>query len=108
MLYLHLLQTFMRIFARFLLLSLWLFAIMAPSVITLMDVDNPIIITNLNEEEQQETVKKSPLEEKFVNDSHFDFSLIALSEQATMGHYYTMGYIDFTLEILLPPPEHIG
>ncbi len=108
MLYLRLLQTSMKIFARFLLLSFWLFAITAPSVITLLDVDNPIIVTNLNEEEQQETGKKSPLEEKFVNDNYFNFSLIALSEHATMGHYYMMGYIDFTLDILLPPPEHIS
>ena len=98
----------MKVFARFLLLSLWLLAIAAPSVITLLDVDNPVMITNLNEEEQQEAGKKSPLEEKFVKDSCFDFSLIALSEQSIMGHYHVMGYIDFTLEILLPPPERIS
>ncbi|WP_276168883.1 hypothetical protein [Zobellia alginiliquefaciens] len=98
----------MKVFARFLLLSLWLFAIAAPSVITLLDVDNPVIVTNLNEEEQQEAGKKSPLEEKFVSNNYFDFSLIALLERSAMGHYYAMGSIDFTLEILLPPPEHIS
>ncbi|SIS39559.1 hypothetical protein SAMN05421766_101461 [Zobellia uliginosa] len=108
MLYLRLLQTSMKDFGRFLLLSLWLFAIVAPSVITLLDVDNPIMVTNLNEEEQQEMGKKSPLEEKIVNENYFDFSLIAQSEQSVMGHYHLMGYIDFTIEILLPPPEHLS
>ncbi|MBU2948460.1 hypothetical protein [Zobellia uliginosa] len=98
----------MKVFARFLLLSFWLFAIAAPSVITLMDVDNPVILTNLNEEEQQEAGKKSPIEEKFVNYTYLDFSLIPLSEQSAIGHYYLMGHIDFTLEILLPPPESIS
>ncbi len=108
MLYLRLLLTAMKIFARFLLLALWLLAITAPSVITLLDVDNPVMITNLNEEEQQEAGKKSSLEEKFVKDNYFDYSLIALSEQSVMGDYHVMDYIDFTLEILLPPPEHIS
>ncbi|MCK0188632.1 hypothetical protein [Arenibacter sp. F20364] len=98
----------MKVFARVLLLSLWLFAIVAPSAITLLDIDNPVIVTNLNEEEQQETGKKSPLQEKFVNDSYVDFSLIALSQKSEMGVYHPMGHINFTQKILLPPPEHIS
>ncbi|RAJ13919.1 hypothetical protein [Arenibacter echinorum] len=98
----------MKVFARILLLSLWLFAIVAPSAITLMDIDNPVIVTNLNEEEQQETGKKSPLQEKFVNDSSSNFSLIALSQKSIMGVYHPMGHINITQKILLPPPEHIS
>lgn len=97
----------MKVFARVLLLSLWLFAIVAPSAITLLDIDNPVIVTNLNEEEQQETGKKSPLQEKFVNDSFTDFSLIALSQKSLLGVYHPMGHVNFTQKILLPPPEHI-
>ena len=98
----------MKVFARILLLSLWLFAIVAPSAITLLDVDQPVIVTNLNEEEHQETGKKSPLQEKFVKDSHTDFSLIILSQKSIMGVYHPMGHINFTKKILLPPPEHIS
>ncbi|MEQ8218290.1 MAG: hypothetical protein RH981_08645 [Arenibacter sp.] len=98
----------MKVFARILLLSLWLFAIVAPSAITLMDIDNPVIVTNLNEEEQQETGKKSPLQEKFVNDSSSNFSLIALSQKSIMGVYHPMGHVNITQKILLPPPEHIS
>jgi len=98
----------MKVFARVLLLSLWLFAIVAPSAITLLDIDNPVIVTNLNEEEQQETGKKSPLQEKFVNDSFTDFSLIALSQKSLLGVYHPMGHVNFIQKILLPPPEHIS
>ena len=98
----------MKVFARVLLLSLWLFAIVAPSAITLLDIDNPVIVTNLNEEEQQETGKKSPLQEKFVNDGFTDFSLIALSQKSILSVYHPMGHINFTQKILLPPPEHIS
>ncbi|MEQ9582332.1 MAG: hypothetical protein RIM68_09240 [Arenibacter sp.] len=98
----------MKVFARILLLSLWLFAIVAPSAITLMDIDNPVIVTNLNEEEQQETGKKSPLQEKFVNDSSSNFSLIALSQKSLLGVYHPIGHVNFTQKILLPPPEHIS
>jgi hypothetical protein len=71
-----------------------------------MDIDNPVIVTNLNEEEQQETGKKSPLQEKFVNDSSSNFSLIALSQKSIMGVYHPMGHVNITQKILLPPPEH--
>lgn len=98
----------MKIFARYILLGFWLFAIVAPSAITLLDIDNPVIVTNLNEEEQQEILKKSPVEEKFVNNGYLDFMLIALSQKSQMGIYHPMGIKDFSLEILLPPPEHIG
>lgn len=97
----------MKEFKRFLLLILWLFAIVTPSVITLFDVDNPVVVTNLNEEEQQESGKKSPGEEKIANDGMSDFSLIAQSKKSMMDGYYPLGYLDYTLEILLPPPEFI-
>lgn len=95
----------MKDFARITLLLLWLFAIIAPSAITLMDIDNPIVVTNLNEEEQQEYGKKTQAEEKFVNEVTSDFSLIAQSQKSIMGDFHPMAYIDYTLEILLPPPE---
>ncbi len=94
--------------ARITLLTLWLFAIVVPSVITLMDVDNSVIATNLNEEEQQESGKKTQDEEKIVNENIHDFSLIAQSKKSAMGDYNTLSHLEHTIEILLPPPEHIG
>ena len=99
----------MKDFVRILLLFLWLFAIVAPSALALlMDVENPIVVTNLNEEEQQEAGKKTQSEEKIANDNSVNFSLIAQSNKAVIAHYYRIEHIDYTSEILLPPPEIIG
>jgi len=98
----------MKRFARISLLTLWLFAIVVPSAITLFDIENAIVITNLNEEEQQETGKKNQDEEKIIDGGIADFSMIAQSKKYVMGKHHSIGYLDYTLEILLPPPEHIS
>ena len=98
----------MKGFAQIMLLSLWFFAIVAPSAIILLDEENPVWVTNLNEEEQQESGKKAQVNQKFINDGHFDFSLSAHSNEIILGDCHSIVYIDHTLEILLPPPEHIG
>lgn len=97
----------MKSVARFTLLFLWLFAIVAPSVITLINKENPVVVTNLNEEEH-EAGKKTPVEEKFVHDYAFDFSLIAKLRRSAVGYFHFSGHVDHTLEILLPPPEQLG
>ena len=98
----------MKKFAHFTLLSFWLFAVVAPTAVALMDIDNPIVVTNLNEEEQQEAVKKIQAEEKIVNGNKSQFSLILQSKKSIMGHHYFIDHIDHTSEILLPPPEPLG
>jgi len=98
----------MRYFARILLLSLWLFAIVVPSVITLLSDEHTVMVTNLNEEEQQEYGKKVLSEEKIGRDYYFDFSVIAQSKKSVLGEYHTQKHIDYTTEILLPPPEYIS
>lgn len=103
-LYLYITST-MKSIVRTTLLVLWLFAIGAPSLITLCDVDNPIVVTNLNEEEHQETGKKSQAEEKFVNDHDFDYSLIKHSKESEISDFHLLGTFDHILEIVPPPPE---
>ena len=97
----------MKFFARIILLLLWLFAVTAPSIITLCDVENPIVITNLNEEEQ-ETGKKSMGEEKFVKESLLDFSIAAIFENSIISNFSMIGYIDLSLEVPSPPPDYIS
>lgn len=98
----------MKNIARYTLLLLWLFAVTAPSIITLCDVDNPIVVTNLNEEEQQESGKKSMGEEKFVKENLLDFSLIAISENTVQSNIHLIGNFGLSLEVLSPPPEHVS
>ena len=76
----------MKDLARIILLFLWLFAITAPSIITLMDVTQSVTLTNVNEEEQQEFGKKSQAEEKMVKDNTFKFSLQTLHDQQCLRH----------------------
>jgi hypothetical protein len=90
----------------FTLLFTWLFAIFAPSVISLINNDGSTVINiNLNEEEQQEQGKKNQGEEKIVKDNSTDFTLLALVKTVEMGNFYFMPHTDHTAEILLPPPE---
>lgn len=98
----------MKSFFRISLLLFWLFAVVAPSVITLCDVDTPVVVTNLNEEEHQETGKKANGEEKFVGHSSLDFSLLSQSMESNSGFYHIMGHFDYTLEIVPPPPKSVG
>lgn len=97
----------MKHIARITLLFLWLFAITAPSIITLCDIENPIVVSNLNEEEQ-ESGKKSMGEEKFVKENFIDFSMLAYSSNSNNSNYYIIGCFDFALEVISPPPEQLG
>lgn len=94
--------------ARITILLLWLFAVTAPSIITLCDIDNPIVVTNLNEEEQQESGKKSMGEEKFVKENFLDFTLIPLTKKLLVNNFLILGSFNLSFEILSPPPEHLA
>ena len=98
----------MKYIARITLLLLWLFALTAPSIITLCDIDNPIVVTNLNEEEQQESGKKSMGEEKFVKENLLAFSLIAIYKNSIKLNHHIIGCFDLSLEVLSPPPEQLS
>ena len=98
----------MKFIARITILLLWLFAVTAPSIITLCDIDNPIVLTNLNEEEQQESGKKSIGEEKFVKENLLDFSMISNYDSSFNDNIYVIGYFGLSLEVLSPPPEQLS
>ena len=88
------------------LLFVWIFAILAPPVISLLsDEGNTVISINLNEEEQQEQGKKNQGEEKIVKENTTDFSFLFTVKKGKMGNSYVMAHTDHTVEILLPPPE---
>jgi len=89
------------------LLGLWLFAITAPSVTTLIDVDESVMVTNLTEEEHQEQGKKGADEKKVVNSGLSDLSLLSLRQQSALFNPYLLRNSDHKAEIILPPPERI-
>ena len=98
----------MKNIARTTLLILWLFALAAPSVITIFNIDDTIVMTNLNEEEQQESVKKSISEEKFVKENLLDFSLIAIYKNSIQSNFQIVDKSIISLDVLSPPPKNLA
>ncbi|MGB7396160.1 MAG: hypothetical protein WA913_17390 [Pricia sp.] len=90
----------------FTLSALWLFAIVAPSVITLVDRDQTIVVSNLNEEEQQEQGKKNVDEKEIVDKGFSEYALFSNSGSSQNFAFCPFSCIDTTLDIVLPPPEH--
>lgn len=90
------------------LLSVWIFAILAPPIITLMNDDgNAVISMNVTEEEQQEQGKKNHGEKLILENS--SPGAYHLSHLLNLGFYdfYLLGHYDRNSEIVLPPPEPI-
>jgi hypothetical protein len=91
------------------LLSTWLFAIVAPSVVSYLSNDDQTVISfNLNEEEQQEQGQKSSVEEKFVKEQTNDFSVVKFQLKSPIKDLEFIINYNHTLEVLSPPPKQIG
>ncbi len=91
------------------LLSTWLFAIVAPSMVSYLSSDDQTVITfSLNEEEQQEQGQKSSAEEKFVSENTNDFSIVKFQIKSPIKDLEYITYYNHTLEVLSPPPKQIG
>ncbi len=87
---------------------IWLFAVCAPSVITLIHIEKPVIVNNLNEEEPHEQGKKLHPDEIISNTFPCAVSPLAHSKKSTLTDYYLMGHPNHTLEIFLPPPKSVS
>ena len=90
----------------FILSGLWLFAIVAPSVIILADNDRTIVVSNLNEEEQQEKGKKDVDEKELFDKSLSGYLLVSNSDDCSNYAFYPVNCPGSILDIILPPPEH--
>ncbi|MCG2459354.1 hypothetical protein K8352_01175 [Flavobacteriaceae bacterium F89] len=96
-----------RNYIRFTLLFLWVFAIVAPTVITLVE-RNPksVVMNTLNEEEHQNQGKKVVGEKEIAFDSFNYQSLLAFQNGKISCEISSKRLMDRALEILLPPPRH--
>jgi hypothetical protein len=93
---------------RITLLLIWLFAVCAPSVITLIHIEKPVIVNNLNEEEPHEQGKKTQSDEIISNAFLSAVSALTHSKKSTLTDNYLMGHPNNTLEIFLPPPKSVS
>ena len=88
------------------LIGIWLFAIVAPSVITLVNKGESILISlNLNEKEQQEQSKKDDKEEKILLENWLAQVQLSLHEKSPYLEMEKINSSTHSIEIPLPPPE---
>lgn len=89
----------------FILSLLLVMAILAPSVLTLVERGkNTSIAIDFNEEEQKEE-KKELSEQDFFLKADFDPPVIISTELIAMAKYYVESDYTTALVIFLPPPE---
>lgn len=88
------------------LISIWLFAVFAPPIISLASNEDGIFISlNLNEEEQQEQAKKDDSEEKTLLESWIAQIHISPTERTLLSDHLEIIISSHAIEIPLPPPE---
>jgi hypothetical protein len=97
----------MRSYIYIFLTSIWLTGILAPPILQLFDVNRPILVVNLNEEEPQEQAKKDLSEELILTRLTGQQSMIFLRSFTKNNWDHSLNYVSFTSEIPLPPPEVI-
>ena len=88
------------------LLAIWLFAIIAPPVITMVNEEERVYISINQNEEEQEQGKKDTSEEKMVQETLEYADLINLRTTRKFKSDIINQAPAFFLEIPLPPPEY--
>jgi len=91
------------------LLVFWLFALTAQPIITLLNDEAKVVVTNLNEEEHQEQPqsKKNTEAEKFFFNQFVDLLQPANRQSQKIADFYILGISLHTQKILLPPPKRV-
>tara|TARA_R110002051_G_scaffold82832_1_gene147293 strand:+ start:8204 stop:8518 length:315 start_codon:yes stop_codon:yes gene_type:complete len=91
------------------LLVFWLLALTAQPIITLLDDDAKVVVTNINEEEHQEhpQSKKNTETEKFFFNQFINLSQISRQKSQKIADFYILGFSSHTQKILLPPPKKL-
>jgi len=88
------------------LIFIWLFAVFAPPIISLVSNEEGIFISvNLNEEEQQEQSKKDDKEEKILLDNWLAQVQLSPHEKSPYLEMEKINFSTHSIEIPLPPPE---
>ena len=87
-------------------LSMWIFSILTPSVIAIVNKgQDAIVVIWHNEEEQQESGKKDSLEEKIIPNVKHQITVSHLMEEFVPSDINDQHSSNHIVEIHLPPPE---
>ena len=83
-------------------------AIIAPSVITLMEIDSKkIMLIDFNEEENKKEEKKEIGEKDFLFYTSMDGLSLSEAKSSVLAEIYSKSSYKNLLEVFLPPPETI-
>lgn len=89
-------------------LSLWMFSIIAPVVVTLVsEGEDTVLIFCHNEKEQKESGEKDKFEEKIIPESNFRLAMAYSVENRSPIDNISPYSSCHIKEIPLPPPEHL-
>jgi len=98
----------MKFTIHIVLLSLWICALVVPSVVTLLHHhEKPVIVLNLNEEEKPEQGKTDTDEKSMICSGLLTQGLAMRFAIDMSDVYYPSEHTDHTIEITSPPPEII-
>lgn len=91
------------------LLALWVCALTAPSFAIIYDQgDSSVFVMNLGEEEQEEQGNKDISEEKIIpSNTNNTLIFFTKANNSTIDNYI-LGRSNLSLDIAIPPPEHLG
>jgi len=81
-------------------------AILAPSVITLTNLDEKAITIDFNEEEKKEEKKEAKEKEFFLGSNFNSLASLENEKNSIISFHLERDYYT-SLAIFLPPPEHI-
>lgn len=86
------------------LLAFWVFALVTPSVITILEKSGSAATFSLQEEEQKETVTVDADQKQLSKTSGFQVYIIPVEDE-TLESYPNFNLSNPYLKIVLPPPE---
>lgn len=96
----------MKTIVHITLLSLWICAQTVPSLVSLFSTsENPVIVMNFNEEEQQEQGKTDTEEKQMICSISIPNYLAMDIDSEDDYIHYLLRALDHDQEITLPPPE---
>lgn len=89
------------------LLGFWVFALVTPSMITIVEKNENVFVFNLLEEEQKESVGLDSFAKQLPKQSQFQLYFLPLPNKSA-ALLYLISFPRPYLDIVLPPPKRLA
>ena len=98
----------LKSFTVFLFSAIFIFSMIGPPYITMMDLDgDKMVLIDFSEEEQQSETDKTLEDLKVTVKVFFDLKTMLQSSNKNSSSFYPEEFSTFTSKVDLPPPEFI-